>query len=86
MRGNPYFIFKIFFVFLGPNPRHVEVPRLGVKSELLLLAYTTATATSDLSLACDLHRSSRQRGILNPLSKGRDQTPVFMDTCQVHHH
>ena len=23
-----------FFVFLGPHPRHMEVPRLGVKSEL----------------------------------------------------
>ena len=25
-----------FFVFLGPNPRHMEVPRLGVESELQL--------------------------------------------------
>ena len=23
-----------FFVFLGPLPQHMEVPRLGVKSEL----------------------------------------------------
>ena len=23
-----------FFVFLGPNPRHMEVPKLGVESEL----------------------------------------------------
>ena len=28
--------------FIGPHMEHVEVPKLGVKSELLLLAYTTA--------------------------------------------
>ena len=37
----------------------MEVPRLGVESELELLVYTTATATRDLSCACDLHHSSR---------------------------
>ena len=30
------------------------VPKLGVESELQLLAYTTATATLDLSCICDL--------------------------------
>ena len=34
-----------FFCFLGPHLRHIEVPRIGVKSELELPAYTTATAT-----------------------------------------
>ena len=32
------------FVFWGLNLWHMEVPRLGVKSELLLPAYATATA------------------------------------------
>ena len=36
-----------FFVFLGLYLRHMEVPRLGVKSELP--AYTTDTAMPDLS-------------------------------------
>ena len=38
--------------FLGPHLGHIEVPRLGVKSELQLPAYTTATQTagSDLGL------------------------------------
>ena len=51
----------------------MEVPRLGVKLELQLLAYGTATATAmqDLSCVCDLHYSSWQR-ILNPLSGARD--------------
>ena len=35
-------------------------------------AYTRATATQDLSRVCDLHHSSRQRQIINPLSKARD--------------
>ena len=56
----------------------MEVPRLGVKSELHLLAYTTATATSDPSHACNLHHSSWQCWISNPLSKARDQTYNLM--------
>ena len=40
------FLFSFFlFCFLGLHPCHMEVPRLGVKSELQLSAYTTATAT-----------------------------------------
>ena len=38
----------LVFIFLGPHLQHMEVPRLGVKSELLLLAYATGTATQDL--------------------------------------
>ena len=29
-------------IFLGPHPRHMEVPRLGVQLELQMLTYTTA--------------------------------------------
>ena len=54
----------------------MEVPRLGVESELQLPAYATATATRDLSYICNLHHSSQQRWILNPLSEARDQTWV----------
>ena len=73
-------MFIFFFggggVFLGPHPQHVvvEVPRLGVQWELYLPAYARATAIWDLSHVCDLHHSSRQHRILNPLSKARDQT------------
>ena len=56
----------------------MEVPRLGVESELELQAYTTAMATQDLSCICDLHHSSWQCRILNPLSKARDQTYILM--------
>ena len=61
----------------------MEVPRLGVKSELQLLAYATATAVRDLSCICNLHHGSRQCRILNPESKARDRTGILMDTSRV---
>ena len=61
----------------------MEVPRLGNKLELKLLTYTTATAIPDLSRVCDLHHSSQQCQILNPLSGARDQTRIHMDTSQI---
>ena len=79
-------IFFLFFCFLGPHLRHMEVSRLGVELELQLLAYTTSTATWDLSHVCELHHSSWQHWIRNPLSEARDQTQVFTDTSQVHYH
>ena len=57
----------------------MEDPGLGVQSELHLQAYTTATAIWDLSHICNLHHSSQQHWILNPLSKARDQTHISTD-------
>ena len=62
----------------------MEVPRLGVESELQLLAYTTATATRDPSRVLDLHHSSQKCRILNPLSEDRDRTHMLMDPSRVH--
>ena len=64
--------FFFSFLFLGLHPQHMEVPRVWVELELHLLAYTSATAMWDLNHICDLHCSSRQCWILNPLSKTRD--------------
>ena len=68
----------------GPHPWQMEVPRLGIKSELQLPAYATVTATSDLSCVCNLHHSSWQRRILNPLSEARDRTCNLMLPSQIH--
>ena len=57
--------------------------RLGVESELQLLAYTTATATQDPSCVCNPHHSLWQHWIFNPLSSARDQTRVLMDASWV---
>ena len=62
----------LFVVFLGPHPRHMEVPRLRVHLELQPLAYTTATAMQDPSRVCDLRHNSWQHRTLNPLSEARD--------------
>ena len=53
-----YFIYLFISCFLGLHLWHVEVPTLGVESELQLLAYTTATATRDLSRIYYLCHSS----------------------------
>ena len=67
-RNNPKHSSYLFiFLLLGLHPRHMAVPRPGVKLELQLAAYTTATVTWDLSCVCDLHHSSRQRQIPDPL-------------------
>ena len=72
LHGNQREILFFFSPFLGPHPQHTEVPRLGVHSELQLPPYTTATAMQDLSCVCDLHNSSRQHQMLNPLREARD--------------
>ena len=68
---------NFFLHFLGgPHLWHMEVPRLGTELELQLPAYTTAIAMPDPSHVCDLHHSSRQSWILNPLSR-----PGIKFTC-----
>ena len=64
--------FGFVFAFLG---LHLEVSRLGVESELQLPAYTTDTAMLDPSHICDLHHSSQQCQLLNPLSGGEGLNP-----------
>ena len=69
------------FIFLGPHPWHMKVPRLGVKSELQLLAYITATAIWDPS-----HVHTTAHSNADPLSKASDGTHILMATSQVHFH
>ena len=73
-----------FFSFLfRASTAHMEIPKLGLKLELQLLAYAMATATPDPSRNCDLHRSSWQCQILNTLSEARSWTCILMDTIPV---
>ena len=76
--------FFFFFSFLGLRLWHMEVPRLGVQSELQLPAYTTTTATWGLSHVFDLHHSSRQCQILNPRNKARDGTRNLSVPSRLH--
>ena len=88
LRYNFKFLLRlqIFITFLGPHLWHMEVPRLGVESELQLPAYTIVTATPDPIRVCYLDHSFWQHRILNPLSGTRDQTHILMDTSWVHYH
>jgi len=79
-------LFFIFLVFVGLYWGHMEVPGLGAESELQWPAYTTATATPDPSWVCDLHHSSQQHRILNPLSEARDRTCILMGASQIPFH
>ena len=51
-------LFFFFFFFLGVSLSPMGGPRLRVESKPQLPAYPTATATWDLSHACNLHHSS----------------------------
>ena len=53
-----WFLFVCLFCFLGLHLLHMEVPSLGVETELLLPAYNTAMATRDLSQVCDSNARS----------------------------
>ena len=75
--------FRLFFFFLGLHVQWMEVPRLGVESELQLQAYATATATWGPSHICGLCCSLWQPWILNILSEARDQTCILRDTSWV---
>ena len=59
----------------------MEVPRLGVESELQV--YTTAVATQDLSCLFKLCHSLQQHRILNPLSKIKDPAHILVDSSQI---
>ena len=61
----------------------MEVPMMGVESELQLPAYATTTAMWDPGHICEIHHSSQQCWILNPLHEARYQTQVLVDTSWV---
>ena len=71
-----------FFVFFGG--RAAPVAYGGSQARVPVRAVTTdlcrATATWDLNRICNLHHSSEQHQILDPLSKARYQTHVLMDS------
>ena len=84
---NFFLIFKFnFFLLFRATPAAYGGSQLGAELELQLLAYVTATVMCKPSLICNLHHCSRQRQILNPLSKARDWTHNPMDTSWVCYH
>ena len=77
--------FKIFFFrFLGSHLQHMDVPRLGVKLELQLPAYTTATAMRDLILSLRPTPQLLATSDPRPTEQGQDRTCILMDTSWIH--
>ena len=65
-----FFIFKIYFCFLGLHPLHMEVPRLGVKSQ--------PQQHQIWARICDPMPQLTAISERNPLSKAGDQTYDLM--------
>ena len=70
-----FVLFCFVCLFRAAPPWHMEVPRLGVELEL-----------PNSSHVFDLHHSSWQRWILNPLKEAMAWICVLMDTSRVHYH
>ena len=73
--------FGLFFFFA--TSRAAPMAYGGSQARGLIRA--VATAMPDPSHLCDLHHSSWQCQILNPLSEARDPTLVLMDANRVHY-
>ena len=89
----PFFFFSFFFghacdmrEFLGPviKPVPQQWPGPLQQSRWSCSCWPMPQPIPDPSRICDLHCSSQQHRIINPLSEDRDWTLVLMDTSQVH--
>jgi len=78
-----YFFFLSFFAIFGAAPVAYAGSKARGRIGAIAAAYATATAAWDPSCICDLHHSSRQHRILNPLSKVRDWTHNLMVSCRI---
>ena len=78
-----YCLFFFFLMLFRATPAVRKFP--GERS-YQSYSYTTVTAMQDPSHICDLHHSSRQRCILNPLSKARDRIHILMDSRWIPFH
>ena len=74
-----FFVFWVFFLFCFPAfSRATLMAYGGSQARDLIGAYTRAIAMQDPSLICNLHHSSQQHRIFNPLSRARDGTCNLM--------
>ena len=61
----------------------MKFPRLGIESELQLLAYVMVSEMRDPSCIFKLPHSSQQHPIPDPMSEARDRTHILMDTSWI---
>ena len=89
MRLFSFSIFSItfFFLFRAALVAYISSQtRGGIKAIAASLSTATSIATADLSCFCNLHHSSWQCWIVNPLSEVRDQICILRDTSLVPFH
>jgi len=75
--------FILFLLLFRPVPEACGICQARGWIRAAAEAYARATATPGPSCVCDLHHSSQQYQILNPLSQARDWTHVLLDTSWV---
>ena len=75
------FIFHLYFFRATPTAYGSSQARDQIRAAGT--AYTTAIATQDPNHICDLHHSSQQGQIPNPLSRARNWTHILMNTSQI---
>ena len=69
-----------------PDPSCVFNATATGMPDLSCVFNATATGMPDPSCVFNLHHSSRQRWILNPLSKAQNPTCILMDASQIRFH
>ena len=75
-----FFLFSSFLRFMAyPMACSQSRCRIGATAASLCHSHSN-TATQDPSRILDLHHSSWQLGILNPLNEARDRTHILMDS------
>ena len=82
--GGCFWCLFCCFFFLGPLLRHMEVPKLGVESELRLCQPVPRPVQLRIQAASVTYTTThRNAGSFSPLSKARDHTHILMDISQV---
>ena len=80
-------MFSFFFLsFRAVSKAYGSSQARGQIGAVAAPAYVIAIATQDPSRICNLHHSSQQHWILNPLNEARDQTCILMDTSRILSH
>ena len=86
MRSGFFFFFFCIFAFSRAAPVACGGSQARGQIGAVAPAYARATATRDLSHICNLHHSSQQCWILNPLIEARDRTHNLMVPSRIHLH
>ena len=73
-----FFLFFVFCLFRAIPAAYGGSQARGLIGATELPAYTTATATPEPSHVCNVHHSSQQCQIVNPLSEAMDRTRNFI--------